>query len=61
MIYQIQYVTAYGREVVHTSDDEYSAEVICREYSIAFGSPCVVVREDEPDFIRGVNCHNLDE
>lgn len=53
MIYQIQYVSAYGREVVdETTDEEYAIE-LCREYGMAFKSPCIVVREDEPDFIRG--------
>ena len=52
MVYQIQHVTKYGREVVDDTNCENHAIELCREYSLAFHSPCIVVREDEPDFIR---------
>jgi hypothetical protein len=53
MIYQIQYVTNRGKEVVDQTTDEQYSITLCREYSLAFNSPCIVVREDEPDFIGG--------
>ena len=53
MIFQIQTVTQEGREAVDTTVNEEYAMVLCRDYSMAFGSPCIVVREDEADFIRG--------
>lgn len=45
-------MTKYGKEVVDETTDEQYSIFLCREYSIAFGSPCIVVREDESDFIR---------
>lgn len=52
MKYQIQHVTKHGKEIVDETNCEQDAIYMCREYSIAFGHPCIVVREDESDFIR---------
>ena len=53
MIYQIQYCIKGVIEVVDETVDAEHAIALCREYSMAFKYPCVVVREDEADFIKG--------
>lgn len=52
MIYQIQTITPIGKEVIDSTIDEEFAMQLCKDYSIALRSSCIVVREDEEDFIK---------